>query len=335
MIPDWLEPRVGTARMMYLIHPHLMKELGDVFEDLARARGYEPFNPFAFERGRDGKFKKANVEESLVGRPAMLNFGLKMQTGTGASSVMGISEGCMGELRDRLNWDTDKNIHVWRYSETGDSFDSGWDEKYEKFRKLPEYGDVLADLRNSFHWLLPFVGPSAIGKTYWFEQLREHFGQSLMPVKNVTTRAPRDKRDASYYYRVSREDFELGKRHGAFWEYDDYVDACYGSSIEEARRVLKTSSGVFALTPEGAKKWYERRFDFNMRLVVLKPVSEDVLIRNFQRRNELDPQRVAEKLKKAKHFVLPSEIEHTVVPITGDDEYDRPRIFDAVRPFIK
>jgi len=321
MVPDWLKPRVGKDRLMYLAHPTRKIALGRRLKDFAKGRGYSPVDPF--DLGED-------LEFGLVGRKATLDLDLCVQHGCGVTGVFGISEGVMGEVRDRLGWDPGKNIRVFRRDEAGE-FDEKWDEEYKRLKK--KYGDVLAELRGS-NTLIVLVGPSAVGKTYWSEALKSHFGDSLERVKNTTTRPPRDEKDHDYYYRVSREAFKMGIENRAFLEHVNYLGEYYGSSLDEAKKVLRSSNGIFALTPEGAKALHECSLEINLKIILLKPESESVLVKNLKRRGEVAPDAVAKKIQKAKDFVLPKEVEHEKVLITGT-KYDRDKIFGAVTPYLK
>ncbi len=321
MIPDWLKPKQGKDRLMYLAHPTRKIGQGRRLKDFAKSRGYSPIDPF--DLGED-------LEFGLVGRQATLELDLLVQRGCGVTGVFGISPGVMGEIRDRLEWDPGKNIRVFRGDGHGE-FDEKWDEEYERLKE--EYGDVLAELRGS-HTLIALVGPSAVGKTYWSDILKSHFGSRLERVKNTTTRAPRDERDQNYYHRVSKESFEVGIKNRAFLEHVTYLGEYYGSSLDEAKKVLRSSNGIFALTPEGAKAFHECRLEINLAIILLKPESEAVLVKNLKRRGETDPAEVARKLKKANDFVLPKDVAHKVVTVTGT-RHDKQKIFDAISPLLK
>ena len=326
-VPDWLiKERDWHEETMYMAHPTRMKEMADELEYYVYLQGYMPFNPFGC-----GKFKYC--EGGRWGRAKTLPFGLALQERMcGYSGILGISAGVMGEIRDRLEWDKERRIRVFHDA----GFDPIWDSEYEKLKLKPEFGDVFSDLRGR-HYSIQLVGPSGIGKTYWIKKLERHFGRTLTRVKNVTTRPFREKDDKESYYLVTKDQFLTGKNNYRFLEYDDYFDMYYGSSLEEVRPILRTRNVICAMTPEGAKKWHECRFEINIIFILLKPVSEGVLVRNLGlgRRGETDLRKVKEKIAKAKDFVLPSEIRNITVPITGEDEYDEPRIFNAVRPFIK
>jgi len=325
MVPDWLQPKTGTARLAYLAHPHRMKEMGDIFEDYVRKLGREPVNPFASERDKDGKFRKDNIEEGLVGRPAMLKLGICTQHGCGETDVLGISEGVVGEVADRLDWDSEKNIRVF-YSPGPDlpAFDPMWDEEWDRWKA----GPVFAALRGK-NRLIGLVGGRLVGKTYAIEKAIRQFGDKLKRVRNVTTRDPRNEQDKKYYYFVTKEQFETGIKNCAFLEYDDPFGQYHGSSLEEIKRVLRSTSGIFAITPEGARALYQCRFEINISFVLLKPESDLVLKINSERRNILDPQEQKKYIEKAKDFVLPSNIPHQVLTMTST-KADKERILDLI-----
>lgn len=335
MIPEWLlKPRIGREAGMYFAYPtrlhRLDKALGDwhyreLFKTIARQNGFAPLDPFSC-----GDFE--DWEGGFMQRADTLDWTMYMQRWfkDGWSGCGGISEGVLRELRDRLSWDSERRIRVFYGN------DPLWDSEYERLKLRSEFGDVFSDLRGR-HSLIQLVGPSAIGKTYWIKKLKKYFGDDLTRVRNVTTRLLREKDDEESYYLVNKDQFLTGVKNFRFLEYDNYFDEYYGSSLEEVKPILKTCNAICAMTPEGAKKWYECRFEINIVFILLKPVSEEVLARNLSlgRRGETDPQRIKERLAKAKDFVLPPEISHITVPITGEDEYDRPRIFEAIGSFIK
>ncbi len=327
MIPEWLvKERSWFEETMYMAHPTRMKERAEELEGYVYTKGYMPFNPFGC-----GRYKYC--EGGRWGRQKALAFGLSLQQKLcGCSGVLGISEGVLGEIRDRLRWDKEKNIRVFHDA----GFDPMWDSEYERLKLRSEFGDVFSDLRGE-HTFIQLIGPSAIGKTYWIKELKKHFGQLLLRVKNVTTRPFREKDDEDSYYSITKDQFLTGVKDFKFLEIDDYLNEYYGSSLEEAKPILRSCNAICAMTPRGVKKWHECRFEINLVFILLKPVSEEVLARNLGlgRRGETDPQKIMQKLAKAKDFVLPPEINHIFVPITGDDEYDRPKIFDAVKAFIR
>ena len=327
MVPKWLtRERDWFEETMYMAHPTRMKGMAEELEDFVYSRGYMPLNPFGC-----GRYEYC--EGGRWGRAKTLPFGLAIQQRIcGYSGILGISDGVMGEVRDRLEWDKEKRIRVFHDAE----FDPMWHGEYERLKLKPEFGDVFSKLRGE-HSFIQLVGPSAIGKTYWIKKMKKYFGSALMRIKNVTTRQFRERDDEESYYQVAKDQFLAGRENYRFLEYDSYFGEYYGSSLEEVKPILRFRNAICAMTPEGAKKWHECRFEINVIFILLKPASEGVLLRNLSlgRRGETDLQKIKERLEKAKNFVLPSGISHITIPITGEDEYDEPRIFNAVRPFIK
>lgn len=330
MIPEWLKPKTGMARLLYLAHPHRIKSLGDIFEDYAMAHGYEPVNPFAFERGRDGKFQDKNAEDGLVGREAILKLGLYLQRPCGTTAVFGISEGVIGEITDRMEWDPEKNIRVF-YSPDFDSppFDPRWGEEWERLNA----GSVFAALRGK-HRLIGLVGARAVGKTYAIKKAINQFGDKLKRVRTVTTREPRNDQDKKDYYFITKEQFGVGIKNCAFMEYDNPFGQYHGSSLDEIKRVLRSTNGIFAITPEGARALYQCRFEISISFILLKPESDSVLKINLERRNILDPKEQKECIEKAKDFVLPDNIPHQVLTMTST-KADKERILDLIGPLLK
>ena len=323
-IPDWLKrEKTWREMVMYVAHPTRLRALGDKMEEFVYKEGFCPINPFGC-----GKFE--HFEGGIMGRPRTLEFGLAIQQQlTGNTGVLGISNGVMGEIRDRLNWDKEKNIRVFRDA----GFDPLWDEEYERLKIKPEYGDVFSELRGP-HQLFVFVGTTAVGKTYWIEQLKQKLGKKIRRVKNVTTRQPRGGNDRDYYHFVSKEDFLRGKENYRFFESDTFRGEFYGSSLNEIRRILHSSSGIFALTPKGVKELYKCRLEVNLNIILFKPASGDILMKNLQRRGISDPQKIREALDAEKEFDLPKEISHKTVYLSGTDN-DGCAVMDAVVPFLK
>ena len=110
MVPSWLRPRTGTERLMYLAHPTRKHKndpgIGGRLKNFAKLKGYKGINPFDLEEKME--------DDPLVGRPATLNLDICIQRGCGVTGIFGWSEGVAGEVRDRLGWEPEKNIRVFR-----------------------------------------------------------------------------------------------------------------------------------------------------------------------------------------------------------------------------
>ncbi len=165
--------------------------------------------------------------------------------------------------------------------------------------------------------LIILVGPSAVGKTYWSDYLLRKAKGMMKRVKTTTTRPPRNEADNLSYDFISRKEFKKGIQNGRFFEYDEYLGHCYGSSLKNIKTVLKRACGIFALTPKGAKALYAYHKEIPMVILLLTPLNAEVLIKNYERRGITDEKKQKELLKKSKKFKLPKKIPHIIVPITG------------------
>ncbi len=317
---------IGPKAMMYVAHPTRIWKAGGSGRIIGfvRQKGFAPVNPFLC-----GEFD--DFEGGRVGREGTLQWTLHLQRGCHWSGLCGISDGTMRELEDRLKWDKEKLMRVFYADDNGVPFDPQWEEQYAIFSR--KYGDLFSELRGK-NKLVAFVGPSAVGKTYWIERLIGKFSSRLSRVKNTTTRPPRDPHDERYYNRVSAERFMEGSELNEFLEHDRYLGHYYGSSLIEMRRVLSSHHGIFAMTPSGAAELHKARFEMNVRFVVLRPASESVLLKNFTRRQEKDSAKIAESLKKAADFRLPGDIPHETLELTGT-RYDEERVLDLIASLLK
>lgn len=317
---------IGPKAMMYVAHPTRIWKSGgsNRIIEFVRKKGFAPVNPFPCGEFRD-------FEGGRVGRAGTLQWTLHLQRGCHWTGFCGVSDGTMRELEDRLKWDKEKRVRVFYEDDKGLLFDPKWEEEYKAF--TDKYGDLLADLRGR-NKLIAFVGPSAVGKTYWIERLTEKFGNRLRRVKNTTTRPPRDPHDERYYNRVSLEKFIEKSELNEFLEHDKYLDHHYGSSLLEMRRVLSGSHGIFAMTPSGALELNKARFEMNIELVVLRPTNKSVLLKNFDRRKERDYAKIMASLKKAADFKLPGHIQHKVLELTGT-RFDEERVLNLINSILK
>ncbi len=308
-------------RIMYCAFPTRLRHLREQIKQIARACGYAPVIPFDI-----GDFEDFEGNPR-IGRPPTIEFMLHVlggkKNGCGTLGMFGISDGSMGELERAL--DAGKPIRVFP------DLDPDWNKMYEQLRY--KYGDLLARLRGK-NRLLPLVGARAIGKTFWSDFLLKYFGAGLGRVKNTTTRSPRNKADYKSYRFVSKEEFEKGIREHQFLEWDEYQGSLYGSSLKEIRKILNKTHGIFAITPNGAVELNKHRLEINLTTILLVPESKKVLLKNFDRRNIIDPRKRAELLEDARNFSLPPDVKHKKVIITGNTEEDSKNILKIAEPLI-
>ncbi|MBI2048733.1 MAG: hypothetical protein HYT30_02290 [Parcubacteria group bacterium] len=292
-----------AGKIMYCAIPTRIRDRADKARAMARQAGYSPVIPFDVGPYED-------FEGGQIGRERTLDFMIKIQRNCDVLGFFGVSDGTMGELKDAL--DRTQHVRVFR------GLDDHWDSEYYKYKM--KWGDLLARL-TSGHPIIVLVGTSAVGKSYWIDRLLARFQGKLHRVKNTTTRQKRDEWDEQSYRFISKEDFKRGIEEGAFFEWDSYLGEYYGSSITELQEVLQHSAGVFALTPPGARALYERRGAMGVALIHMVPATDEVLIRNFERRG-IDQDKHAQLIAAAKSFTLPPTMIHATIPITGDTPKD-------------
>lgn len=311
-----------SGKIMYCAMPTRFTKMADwpsmrekIIETAVRW-GYAPTIPFDI-----GEYKY--FEGGTIGRKRTIEYMIHMMRFCDTVGIFGISDGALGELKTGL--DEGKEIRVCY------GLDPEWEKYYEQLKD--KYGDLLQRLRGP-NTLIALVGASAIGKTFWSDELIKHFGGGLKRVKSTTTRQPREPKDYDSYNFVGVEEFQKGIEQNLFLEWDQYLENYYGSSWLDVKATLKESSGIFAITPEGAKAFYNCRMEMNLKFILMVPESEAVLRNNYARRGISDPVREEELLSKVSHFDLPQEIPHELVVISGDTEKDREKLLRVVEPLI-
>ena len=160
------------------------------------------------------------------------------------------------------------------------------------------------------------------------------FKNKLERVKNTTTRPPRSEQDKLSYAFISREEFEKGIKDHRFLERDYYLGNYYGTSLAEIRSTLEKTSGIFAITPKGATALYQMRFEINVAIILMSPESPQVLQRNFERRGILDPMRQQELFQASKEFVLPKNVAHALISISGEDAKDEKLLTTSIKSLL-
>lgn len=304
------------GKIMYCAMPTRLQRLKGLAKKIARRCGYAPTVPFDV-----GAFK--DFEGGRIGRERTLKFMIGYMRLCQTVGIFGISDGVMGELKDAL--DEGKEIRVFY------GLDPEWEKMYEQLKG--KYSDLFARLRGKNH-LIALVGPRCVGKTFWSDRLLEKLKDQLLRVKNTTTREPRDKKDHDSYRFISKKEFRKGIGEYQFLEWDKYQGCYYGSSLKEIRKVLDRQSGIFAITPKGAAALNGHRLEINLTIILLVPESVKTLRKNFVRRNITDPKKQAALIEDAKTFVLPENIRHHRVEITGDTKKDERKIMRIVEPLV-
>lgn len=313
-----------SGKIMYCATPSRLKHLRRKIIRIAKRAGYTPIFPFDVGSYEDLEGNPA------IGRPKTLKFMANIMKCCDAVGIFGISDGTMYELFEALAskfsaFNPDKEIRVFY------GLDPKWEEEYKIHEK--KYGDLFARLSGPHH-LFALVGPSAIGKTFWSDQLITRFGEALKKVKNTTTRRQRDEKDGESYVFTTEESFKQGIKNSQFLEWDCYLNNYYGSSLSGIKAVLGKNSGIFAMTPTGVEALYQYRFEINLCVILMVPENVEVLKTNFARRNIINPSEQKKLVRKAAKFTLPPEIPHYIVRITGDTKKDKTQLLSIIEPLI-
>src|SRR3989344_797918 len=140
----------GREAVMYMAHPTRMFKDGqsERLKEFVRKKGFAPVNPFGC-----GDFE--DFEGGIVGREGTIQWTMHLQRGCHWSGYLGISEGVMCELQDRLKWDKEKRMRVFYEDENWQPLDPYWHEEYERLK--PKFGDLLSELRGP-NKLIALVG---------------------------------------------------------------------------------------------------------------------------------------------------------------------------------
>ncbi|MDE1969966.1 MAG: hypothetical protein KGI50_00060 [Patescibacteria group bacterium] len=302
------EPPQGL--IMYCMIPTRLRGERERARTLSRADGYAPTIPFDI-----GEFE--DFEGGTIGRERTLQFMLHVLSFCDVVGLFGISEGTMIELNRAIA--LGKTVLLYP------DFDPQWNAAYENLKHT--YGDPLSHVRGTHH-LIVFVGPRAVGKTFYMDRFIEKFPDLLRRIKTTTTRSPRNEKDHEYYSFVSQSEFNTKLAQGQFVEHDTYHGVSYGSTLLHIREVLSTHHGIYALTPGGVHAIWKRHHDINLTIITLLPASPEVLATHIKRRGIEDPH------ERIEDFLLPSSVPHYTILITGEDRKDESNLLEIIRPIL-
>lgn len=177
--------------------------------------------------------------------------------------------------------------------------------------------------------LFLFVGPTAIGGTYWIIKFCALYPNTFCEVRSVTTRPkrPHDPNEETRYVFVSKEEFLKKKSDGAFLETDMYNGHYYGTLREEIDRALLRSHAFMKITALGARN-IARALGTACVITFLIPANEGVLRKNLLRRHQAlgqSPERIEHDLKKAHEYLMHMSetlayMPHEHITISGTDK---------------
>lgn len=131
------------------------------------------------------------------------------------------------------------------------------------------------------HTVFILSGPSGVGKTTVWDEIRSNHSDRVEKIVTTTTRAPRPgETDGVHYYFLSKTEFEAEILSGNMIEYALVHGNYYGSSAEELDRIVShAKSPVYIVDPQGMAhlKPELMRRGYRVSTVFLLPPSIDEL----------------------------------------------------------
>ena len=161
-------------------------------------------------------------------------------------------------------------------------------------------------------------GPSGVGKGSVVAVVRRRHPHVWLSV-SVTTRAPRPgERDGVEYHFVDQAEFDRLVSEDALLEHDAHMGASYGTPRAPVEAQLASGSPVLLeIDMEGARQ--VRAAMPEAQLVLLAPPSFDELARRLVGRGTEDPDKVRERLDRARLELAAGE-EFDAVVVNDDLE---------------
>jgi guanylate kinase len=166
--------------------------------------------------------------------------------------------------------------------------------------------------------LTALAGPSGVGKGSVVAALRRRHPEIWLSV-SVTTRAPRPgETDGVEYHFVDQPEFDRMVAAGELLEHDAHLGASYGTPRAPVEAQLAAGgSALLEIDIEGARQ--VRAAMPEAHLVFLAPPSFDELARRLSGRGTESPEKVRERLDRAR-IELAAEDEFDAVLVNDDIE---------------
>ena len=165
--------------------------------------------------------------------------------------------------------------------------------------------------------LTVLAGPSGVGKGSVVAAVRRLHPEIWLSV-SVTTRPPRPgETEGVEYHFVDQAEFDRMVADGELLEHDDHLSASYGTPREPVEQQLAAGgSALLEIDIEGARQVRAAMPDAH--LVFLAPPSFDELARRLTGRGTESPERIRERLDRAR------------IEMAAEDEFDAVLVNDEV-----
>ncbi len=166
--------------------------------------------------------------------------------------------------------------------------------------------------------LTVLAGPSGVGKGSVIAAVRRRHPGVWVSL-SVTTRPPRPgEREGVEYHFVDQDEFDRMVEAGELLEHDRHLGACYGTPRAPVEEQLRAGrAALLEIDLHGARQ--VRAAVPDAQLVFLAPPSFDELARRLTGRGTEDPEKVRERLDRAR-VELAAEDEFDAVVVNQDVE---------------
>ncbi|MBI1315941.1 guanylate kinase [bacterium] len=156
--------------------------------------------------------------------------------------------------------------------------------------------------------LLCFSAPSGAGKTSLVRALIERIPELSFSISATSRPRRGTEQEGVDYYFLSPEDFRQRAAQGLLLEWEEvYPGALYGTLVSEIERLRSLGKiPILDMDVYGALG-LKKRFETQVLTVFVMPPSLDVLRQRLQLRGTDSPERIEERLAKAKEELRLSE----------------------------
>ena len=165
-------------------------------------------------------------------------------------------------------------------------------------------------------------GPSGVGKNAIVRRLCES-GRAVRAV-TATSRPPRPgEEDGVDYYFVSEQEFERWLREGRLLEHTRYCGNYYGTPASSVDRARRDGRPVLLVIEVDGALQLKRKWP-GVRLIFIRPPSEQELEQRLRQRADEDDESIARRLAQARNeMALAERYDHVVVNDRLEDAVER------------
>lgn len=187
---------------------------------------------------------------------------------------------------------------------------------------------------SNLHTIIIIAGPTGVGKTTVAKALQRKHKQLKASV-TFTTRAPRPqaKEDKKVYF-VSDAEFKRRLANDEFLEWALVHKKYYGTHRAKTLELLEKSPVIFNIDVQGARQLMTH-FPDNCISIFLMPESSEQIVEHIQKRGQIDPKDLENRLKSSKKEILASRyFDHIIVNNEGKVRRTINKVEKIILPYI-